>query len=417
MNDTIYALSSGALPAGIAVVRVSGPEAFAALQSLSPALPRPRVATLRTLRGPDGVIDRALVIAFPGPASATGEEIVEFHLHGGVAVVAALFAGLDRTGARLARPGEFTRRAFDAGRLDLTQVEGLADLIAAETEGQRRVALRQAAGDLRTLVDSWRDRLIDMLASVEAGLDFADEGDVGEHADDLPIAALLAEIDAELARAGQARALRDGLTIVVSGPPNAGKSSLVNMLARREVALVSPVAGTTRDAVEVRLQFGGVLVTLVDTAGLRDTDDVLEAAGVAHARARVATADLVLALYCEGEPGEGVAVRTKSDLGGYGPGIAVSSLTGAGIDELEGWLRDWVLRTASPTAAGLLAQQRVREACSQARDELNDAASQDDPVLRAEALRLSLRALGEITGANSVEAVLDAVFTRFCIGK
>lgn len=419
MNDTIHALSSGALPAGIAVVRVSGPGALAALRRLTRAAVAPRRATLRTLAEGGVVIDTALVLAFPAPASATGEDVAEFHLHGGIAVVAALFAALERGGSRLARPGEFTRRAFDTGRLDLTQVEGLADLIAAETEAQRRVALDQAGGALRTRVDGWRDRLTLLLAGAEAELDFADEGDVAAHGApmDAEIAALIAELDAELAMAARARALRNGLTVVVSGPPNVGKSSLINVLARRDVALVSPVPGTTRDAIEARLDLGGMLLTFVDTAGLRDTDDAIEAAGIARARDRIADADLVLALYCDAPPGEGVPVRTKSDLGGTSDGLAVSAVTGEGIAALEDWLRNWAAGVAPPGAAALLGQARTRDACARARAELADAAAQADPVLHAEALRLALRALGEIIGAVGVEAVLDAIFARFCIGK
>ncbi|TRW15057.1 tRNA uridine-5-carboxymethylaminomethyl(34) synthesis GTPase MnmE [Glacieibacterium frigidum] len=419
MTETIHALSSGALPAGIAVVRVSGPGAFAALRRLTPKPVEPRRATLRTLAKDGVVIDTALVLAFPAPASATGEDVAEFHLHGGIAVVAALFAALERAGSRLARAGEFTRRAFDTGRLDLTQVEGLADLIAAETEAQRRAALDQAGGALRRRVEDWRDRLVVLLADTEAELDFADEGDVVARvgAGDDAVATLIAELDAELRAAGRARALRNGLTVVVSGPPNVGKSSLINALAGRDVALVSPVPGTTRDAIEVRLDLGGVLVTLVDTAGLRDTDDAIEAAGIARARERIADADLVLALHCDGAPGDGVPVRTKRDLGRAGYSLAVSAVTGEGIAELEEWLRDWATSVASPGASALLSQTRTRDACARARTELADAAQQIDPVLRAEALRLALRALGEITGSVNVETVLDAVFARFCIGK
>lgn len=420
MSDTIHALSSGALPAGIAVVRVSGPRAFAALSALTPAPVEARRATLRTIVQDGVTIDTALVLAFPAPASVTGEDVVEFHVHGGVAVVAAVFDALERAGSRLARAGEFTRRAFDAGRLDLTMVEGLADLIAAETEGQRRAALDQAGGVLRARVEGWRDRLVALLAGVEAELDFADEGDVaahGDHGATQAIATLIDELDRELALAGRARALRNGLTIVVSGPPNVGKSSLINALARRDVALVSPVPGTTRDAIEVRLDLGGVLVTLVDTAGLRDTHDAIEAAGIARARERIAQADLVLALFCDGAPGDGVPVRTKCDLGGKGDSLAVSALTGDGIPELENWLRDWAASFAPLGAAALLGQTRTRDACLRAHAELTDAASQNDPVLRAEALRLALRALGEIVGSVNVEALLDQVFARFCIGK
>lgn len=418
MTATIYALSSGALPAGIAVVRVSGPGAFAALRGLTVRVPTSRVATLCRLADAAGPIDEALVLVFPAPASATGEDVVEFHLHGGVAVVAALFAALDGHGLRIATPGEFTRRAFDNGRLDLSQVEGLADLIAAETAGQHRAAAAQAGGALRTAVEAWRGRLIDLLADAEAGLDFSDSDEI-EDLDARPaILALATEIERQLGRAGAARALRDGLTIVVSGPPNVGKSSLVNRLSGRDAAIVSPLPGTTRDAIEVRLDLGGVLVTLVDTAGLRDACDEIEVLGISRARARAAAADLVLALYDGSDPpAAGLAVRTKADLSEATTGLAVSSVTGAGIDALLVTLADWARTTATSSEPGLLTQARHVEACRAAHRELHEAAKQPDPVLRAENLRLALRSLGTITGIVGVEQLLDAVFARFCIGK
>ena len=424
---TIFALSSGALPAGIAVVRVSGPQAFAALTLLTGApLPRSRAAALRTICDPAdaSVIDRALVLAFAAPASATGEDVVELHLHGGIAVVAAALAALGRLpGLRGAEPGEFTKRAFDNCRLDLSQAEGLADLIAAETEAQRRAALAQAGGALRVSVEGWSATLLGLLADAEAGLDFAEsEDDVTPltRADaDAAVAGLIAQIDAALADAARGRQLRDGLTIVVSGPPNVGKSSLVNALVKSDIAIVSPLPGTTRDVIEARLDLGGVLVTLVDTAGLRESDDPVEAEGIARARARAAAADLVLALYCgDGAPGQGLAVRTKIDLGGpAGGGLAVSNATGEGIAALLDWLAGWARDAVRSSEPALLANARQADACRCALDELEQLTNEGDPVLRAEGLRLALRALGSITGAVGVEAVLDAIFSRFCIGK
>ncbi len=429
MPDTIFALSSGALPAGIAVVRVSGPQAFAALAALTRApSPPARRTALRTLHGADATpIDRALVVRFAGPASATGEDVVELHVHGGTAVVAAVVAALGaQAGLRLADAGEFTRRAFDNRRLDLSQVEGVADLIAAETEAQRRAALAHADGALRRAVEDWTARLTALRAEAEAALDFADgEDDVAARlgdAGDAGVVALIAAIDAALAQAARGRAVRDGLTVVVSGPPNSGKSSLVNALARRDVALVSPVAGTTRDALEARLDLGGVLVTLVDTAGLRDSNDPVETAGIARARQRAAAADLVLALHGPGgAPGDGQPVRTMIDLDGAPPGrhagtIGVSSLTGAGMADLEAWLVDWA-RTAIPAEPPLLANARHVAAAQEARTALGGVIGQSDPVLAAEGLRRAQQALWGISGRVGIEAVLDGIFARFCIGK
>ena len=421
--STIFALSSGALPSGVAVVRVSGPNAFAALTVLAGPLPAPRMATLRTLRY-TGVIDRGLVLAFHGPASATGEDVAEFHVHGGPAVVAALLAALARQpGLRPARPGEFTRRAFDNGRLDLTQAEGLADLVAAETEAQRRAALAQSDGVLRRRIEGWRAAILELRADAEADLDFAEaEDDVatGMRRDDATLAALTADLEAAVADAGRARALRSGLTVVIIGPPNVGKSSLINALSQREVAIVAASPGTTRDPIEVRLDLGGVLVTLVDTAGLRDAADPVEAEGIARARARAADADLVVTLHVEREapPTTGWAVRTKVDLAGGDPnGLAVSSLTGAGIADLTDRLGEWARCTVRAHEPALLATERHRGACSAAADSLREAQLTDDPILRAESLRRAGDALGDIVGVIGVEDMLGRVFERFCIGK
>ncbi len=430
-TETIFALSSGALPAGIAVIRMSGPRAHAALRGLCDRrLPPPRRAALRTLADAHGaVIDRALVLVFAAPDSATGEDVAEIHAHGGIAVVAALIAALGQLpGLRLANPGEFTRRAFENGRLDLSQVEGLADLIAAETEAQRVAALAHADGALRQAIARWSAVLTDLRAGLEASLDFADgEDDVAARLDDDAggqgggaVAGLIAEIAAALAGAARARALRGGLTVVLSGAPNVGKSSLINALSRREVSLVSPVAGTTRDAVEARLDLRGVLVTLVDTAGLRDAGDPVEAAGVARARARAASADLVLTLFDTGDlPQTGVPVQTKVDLAGVArpDTLAVSSLTGQGLAELEDWLTRWATGVARPREPSLIANERQRAACIEARDALARLADGADPVLQAEALRLAQRALGRVSGLVGVEDILDAIFARFCIGK
>src|SRR5579875_403734 len=300
VRDTIFALSSGRPPAAVAVVRISGPRAGAALAALTGKLPAPRQAALVRVRDPQSgeAIDQALALWFPAPASETGEDVAELQIHGGRAVIAATLGALGKVdGLRPAEAGEFTRRAFENGKLDLTAVEGLADLVMAETEGQRRQAFRQLTGALGRRAEEWRRMLIDALALVEAGIDFADEADVP---DDLVEPALsLArrlgdEITAVLADSSRSERLREGLTVAIAGPPNAGKSSLLNRIARREAAIVSPHAGTTRDVIEVHLDLGGLPVTLLDTAGIRETDDPVELEGVRRAQARAAEADLVL---------------------------------------------------------------------------------------------------------------------------
>src|SRR5437868_13751551 len=297
-RPTIFALSSGRPPAAIAVVRVSGPQARAALEALC-KLPEPRRAALRRLRDSSGaVLDEALVLWFPGPATETGEDMAELHLHGGRAVVAAVRDALRKLpGLRPAEAGEFTRRAFTNGRLDLTAVEGLADLVFAETEAQRAQAMRQYQGLLGERAESWRQRLIGALALIEARIDFSDEADVPEDLIGPALHAarqLVGEIEQTLADEHRGERLREGLVVAIAGPPNAGKSSLLNRLARREAAIVSPYPGTTRDVIEVHLDLEGYPVTLLDTAGLRESDDPVEQEGVRRAQARAAAADLVL---------------------------------------------------------------------------------------------------------------------------
>ncbi|MBM3527565.1 MAG: tRNA uridine-5-carboxymethylaminomethyl(34) synthesis GTPase MnmE [Alphaproteobacteria bacterium] len=300
VRATIFALSSGRPPAAIAVVRISGPRAGAALEALSGRIPKPRQAALARLRDPASgeTIDEALALWFPGPHSETGEDVAELQVHGGRAVIAAVLAALGRIeGLRPAEPGEFTRRAFDNGKLDLTAVEGLADLIGAETEAQRRQAYRQLKGLLGDRAESWRSRLIQALASVEARIDFSDEADVPEDliGPALDVArSLRGEIEDAIASAGRGERLRDGLVVAIAGPPNAGKSTLLNRIARREAAIVSPVPGTTRDVIEVHLDLGGYPVTVLDTAGIRSSDDPVEQEGVRRAQQRAAEADLVL---------------------------------------------------------------------------------------------------------------------------
>lgn len=428
-RNTIFSLSSGLPPAGVAVVRVSGPASAAALRALAGQVPTPRRATLARLREPCGApIDDALALWFPAPASFTGEDVAELHVTGGPAVVAALLRGLGAMdGLRPAEAGEFARRAFDNGKLDLTQAEGLADLIDAETEAQRRQALRQASGGLKTLAEDWHARLLATLAETEAVLDFGeDEDDVSARfVDDqgAAIGALCSEIDAHLARYHFAERLRRGLTIVLLGAPNAGKSSLMNALARRDVAIVSPEAGTTRDLIEVHLDLGGVPATLVDTAGLRETSGTVEAEGVRRARARAEEADVVLFVVDpEGAiaeaPANAIIIESKSDLRrDRSERLRVSAVSGEGLSELESLLIDRAMDLAGSGQDALVTHARQREALGACRDALAQAFEQADVVLRAESLRGAMRSLGRLTGRVSVEDILDVVFGRFCIGK
>jgi tRNA modification GTPase len=423
--EPIHALSSGLPPSGVAVIRLSGTGALEAARRLvaGNSLPPARQAGLRKLIRPsDGrILDEALVLAFPGPHSFTGEDCVELHCHGSIAVVAAVQAALGALGVRAAEPGEFTRRAFESGRLDLTQAEALFDLIAAETESQRDQALAQAGGRLRSLAEQWRAALVDIAAEIEAGLDFSDEGDV---ADTLESARhsrtarqnLADEIAAALATAPIAERVRNGLTIAVIGPPNAGKSSLVNALAGREVAIVTPIAGTTRDVIEVHLDLGGRAAVLLDTAGLRDTADPIESEGIARARARAASADLVLDL------GAGGNVVARIDERGMAPGLQdgrlhVSARTGAGLDILEAWLVDWARERIPSGEPSVVTNARQRELLGVTLHAVLEAARHTDPVLAADALRSAATALGRLTGQIGPEEILGAIFSRFCIGK
>ncbi len=425
---TIFALSSGLPPSGVAVLRVSGPGAGPALTRLTGRpLPPPRTAMLRSIVHPrtQHLLDSALVLWFPGPASFTGEDVAELHAHGGPAVVAGLLEALGSLpGLRPAEPGEFTRRAFRRGRLDLTQVEALADLITAETAAQRDQALAGAAGRLRQRVEAWRSELLALMADVEADLDFADEPDVATPRARAAVAALAHDIAQALGSAHLGERVRAGLTIAVTGPPNAGKSSLFNALARRDVAIVTAVPGTTRDILEVRLDLGGVPATLLDTAGLHESADPVEALGIARARTRAAAADLVLHLGPDPAPGGRTALRvvSKIDETGAAPGIRdgvahVSAVTGAGLAELEAWLVAWAGREVPQGEPALVTHARQAHWLRAALAALAEAEREADAVLKAEALRAAAHALGRITGAIDPEDVLGAIFARFCIGK
>jgi tRNA modification GTPase len=424
--DTIYALSSGSPPAAIAVVRISGPRADAALEALAGRLAPPRTAVLATLRRPeDGeVLDRALALRFPGPASATGEDVVELHLHGGRAVVASVLAALGGIeGLRAAEAGEFTRRAFANGRIDLAEAEGLADLLAAETESQRRAALSLAGGTLSRRVDAWLGRLLDLSAAIEAVIDFSDEGEVGEAVPENWRAAASTLLDEweHLLSQPPAERLREGLRVVVAGPPNAGKSSLLNWLAGRQAAITSAIAGTTRDLIEAPTAIGGTPFLLVDTAGLRDSDDAVESIGVARARESLAEADLILWLGPPADcphPERALPVQSKVDIAGRNPDaeLHVSAETGEGMDRL---VRQLIARARDllPREGEVALNARHREAIGGAADALREALGLVDPILIAEALRGARAALERVTGRGGVEDMLDALFGRFCIGK
>lgn len=431
MTDTIFALSSGSLPAAIAVLRISGPAAFAAITAIAGDLPTPRRASLRTLRHGGEPLDRALVLIFPGPATATGEDLAELHLHGGRAVVRAVETALaSMPGLRPALAGEFTRRALTHGRIDLTEAEGLADLLTAETESQRRVALRSAQGVIRRRIEDWSTTALQLSASVEALLDHGDEADVVAEADAIDAigsrAHHLADAIDTILSAPTVDRLRDGIRVVLSGPPNAGKSTLLNALVQREAAIVSSTAGTTRDRIEAPVARAGVAWLFTDTAGLRaEPTDQVERIGIDRAREALNDADLILWLG-DSSPPDQVADRLHLLLHPRGdePGrsaattgrIAISAETGEGIDEL--WANmESAVATLLPAADAVPFNRRQHELAAQAAMFLRSASSNADPLLLAEDLRAALRSFDAITGKADVEAMLDALFGRFCIGK
>ena len=434
-EDTIFALSSGVERAAIAVMRVSGPDSARILGQMCGALPKARQAVLRKLwqnaSTQDSVLDEALVLWFPGPRSYTGEDGFELHLHAGPAIIRAVSAALVAHGARPAEAGEFTRRAFQNGRMDLIEAEGVADLVAAETESQRRQALAQADGALSRVYTGWAERLKQVLAWQEALIDFPDEDLPPEVEDGIrsDIAALMDEMHHHMQDGQKGERIRHGMVFAIIGPPNAGKSSLLNWLAQRDAAIVSPVAGTTRDALEIVGTLAGVRVTFVDTAGLRDTDDAIEAEGVRRALFHVKQADCVIQMFPAGSPPDSVfdgavLVGNKADVGALPASVAgcdvgpVSLLTGQGLPALHAVLEQRALAlTASSSGVPLLTRARhgagVRDACAC----LERAMQQDWPELRGEELRLAMRALGRLTGQVGVEELLDAIFGQFCIGK
>jgi tRNA modification GTPase len=446
-DQTIFALSSGRPPSAIAIVRLSGPQASAALSNLAGKMPKPRSAMRVWLRDLSGQpIDDAVVLWFPGPGSATGEDVAEFHVHGGRAILAALFAVLSTfENVRPAEPGEFTRRAFENGKLDLTAAEALDDLIHADTDRQRRQALRQLKGLLGEKAVDWRARIIDASALIEAGIDFSDEGDVPVEliAPALAkITSLLGEIEETLAAQRRSERLREGLVVAISGPPNVGKSTLINLLARREVAIVSPHAGTTRDIIEVQLDLDGYPVTVIDTAGIRETDDPVEQEGVRRARMRAADADLVLWMTDARQAQHGIdarvsaknapvwLVRNKIDLGeDYGAGsfpataggivFGISASRGDGVGDLIAALVDFAKDYLGSGEGGLIGRERQRKLLEQTASSLERsiAVLEQGEELAAEELRAASNSLGRLLGRVDVEDILDAIFRDFCIGK
>ena len=441
--DTIYALSSASGRAGVAVIRLSGPSAMAALRQIVVGEPpAPREARLRKLRHPQtGVdLDHGIVLMFPAPRSFTGEDVVEMHIHGGRAVVRSVLEALASCeGLRPAEPGEFTRRAFEQGKLDLTAAEGLGDLVNAETEAQRRQALRQMGGELATLYDRWRQELMRALAHIEAYIDFPDE--------DLPpglaeqtkstLSTVSAEIGRHLQDKRRGERLRDGVSVVILGPPNVGKSSLLNALAGRPAAIVAAKAGTTRDVIEVQLDLAGYPVTVADTAGLRDTQDEIESEGVRRAKARASEADIKILMvdasvnqHIVSELGsladdDALFAINKCDLLDHPPTtvlcgrptFAISARTGAGLDSLLAALTEAVIERAGLSESPALTRERHRLALNECLECLARARAAPAAELLAEDLRLAVRAIGRITGRVDVEDLLDVIFREFCIGK
>lgn len=425
MSDTIFALSSGAPPAAIGVIRVSGPDAGTVMAHLTGSASEPRSPSLQTLRNHDGdALDQALIIWFPGPSTATGEDLLELHCHGGRAVIAAVeqaLAAID--GLRLAEPGEFTRRAFANGRIDLSEADGLADLLAADTELQRAAAIQMAGGVFSRETEQWRERLLRLSAQVEAALDFSDEDDVEalpqSFADNL--ADLAGEVERWLARP-RAEKLGEGVRVVLAGPPNTGKSTLFNALTDSEAAITSPIAGTTRDVIERAVGVDGVPFVFVDTAGLRgESDDAIEVIGIERAERELAKADLVLWLGPQGEGPKGsLEVAARSDAPDFeeksGAVFTVSAISGEGIVALRA---EVIARAKAilPKPGEAALNQRQHGLVSEAHKALLGAGEQSDPLIAGEELRRARLAFDRLIGRATTEDMLDALFGRFCIGK
>ncbi|WP_018858948.1 tRNA uridine-5-carboxymethylaminomethyl(34) synthesis GTPase MnmE [Rhizobium sp. 42MFCr.1] len=433
-NETIFALSSGPVPAGLAVVRISGEEVPAVVTALVGDVPPARQAALRSIRTRNGlVIDTGLILFFPAPHSFTGENVAELHLHGGRAVVDALHRELAQfRNLRAAAPGEFSRRAFENGKLDLIEVEGLADLIAAETEMQRRLAVEQSSGGLSSIYYGWSDRLTRARALIEAELDFPDEEDVpGSVSDQVwaDVASLVNELKNHLEQLAAGEIIRDGFKVVIAGRPNAGKSSLMNALAKRDVAIVTDIAGTTRDVLHVDLSMDGYLVRLYDTAGLRETDEIVEREGIRRAEKIIAEADLVIFIEdvsiesgAEELADDAIVVGTKSDLprqSARAYELLISTTHGTGLDALRALIVERLKTKVHPQSMAIPSRARHKQTLTQTLAALRTSLHDSDRGLdlRAEDLRVASDALGRVTGRVDVENLLDVIFGEFCIGK
>ena len=433
MADTIFALSSGSLPSGVAIIRLSGPRARYALEKLTGSAPEVREAKLLSLVNPhdNQPLDEALCLRFAGPHSFTGEDVVELHCHGGVATVEAVLNVLSSfEDCRLAEAGEFSRRAFENGKMDLTELEGLSDLIAAQTDEQRKLALQQSGGSLRRLYDGWRSRLIRFRALIEAEFDFSDEDDIpGSVSDQVwsGVTDLLDQIRSHLDDGSKGEIIRDGFKIALLGKPNAGKSSLLNALAKRDVAIVTPQAGTTRDVVEVSLNFEGALVQIFDTAGLRESDDEIEMEGMRRAHLAADSANLVLWLQAVDDdeiqeiPDNATVIRTKSDLSlssNLNDVLTINTKLADGIEPLLTLLRQKTQEMRPASEASLISRKRHRDSLEDTVAALEQSLSSNLPLeLRSESLRRAAESLGRITGRIDVEDLLDVIFSEFCVGK
>ena len=427
--DTIFALSTAQGKAGVAIIRISGPHAFEAVRALADDVPEPRKASLRVLMDADGVqLDEALVVTFEKNHSFTGERVAELQVHGSTAVVAAVMACLSALeNLRLSEPGEFTRRALENGRLDLAQVEGLADLIDAETEAQRRQALRVLSGDLGQRAESWRKSLIRAAALLEATIDFADEDvpvDVSPEVSAL-VSSVISDLQNEISGISMAERVRSGFEVAIVGAPNVGKSTLLNALAGRDAAITSEFAGTTRDVIEVRMDLGGLPVTVLDTAGLRETQDFVETIGINRAKERAQLADLRVFLVDQDQMPElsaekdDVILRAKGDLLSDETG-AISGKTGAGVSDLIQRITEVLVGRVSN--AGLATRARHRDSMNRGLSALNAVMDllpqgEDQSDIAAEEVRIAIRALDSLIGRIDVENVLDEIFASFCLGK
>lgn len=440
-QDTIFALATAAGRSGVAVFRVSGPDAGAVARCLCGGdLPPPRYARLYTFRDKASApIDEGLLLYMPGPRSFTGEDCVEFQVHGSPAVIEAMGAALLGAGARQAEAGEFTRRAFENGRLDLTEAEGLADLIDAESDAQRAQALRQMQGGLKDIYADWREQILDALAQIEGEIDFPDEADIPDdlaHKADAPLGTLVSAMDVMLADAVRGERVRAGLDIAIIGAPNAGKSSLINALAGRDAAIVTTQAGTTRDIIEINLDIAGLPVRISDTAGLRESDDIIESEGIRRAVARADESDIRILVHdsthAHIDPRSlsvlragDIVVLNKSDIGTVNEidapfeSFPLSVQTGEGLAAFNQHLQATVKTRFAPSHQPGLTRARHKDCVTRARDSLSAArrALGVAPELAGDDLRAALQALRELAGEVDIEAVFDRIFSRFCVGK